>query len=143
MRIPHFRDAIASTCQGKVVVDVGAGTGLLTFYAVETGAKVVYAIEQAVIATTIKKEITRRGVTDSVKLFNCLAEEAPLENIPADVIVSEWMGFFLLFERMLPTVLQIRDKSLRPGGVMIPSRANILIAAALIPDLSIIPVQDK
>ncbi len=118
------------TCQGKVVLDVGAGTGLLTFYAVETGAKVVYAIEQAAIATTIKKEITRRGFTDSVKLFNCLAEQAPLEDIAADVIVSEWMGYFLLFERMLPTVLQIRDKCLKPGGVMIPSRANILIAAA-------------
>ncbi len=54
----------------------------------------------------------------------------------ADVIVSEWMGYFLLFERMLPSVLQVRDKCLIPGGVMIPSSAKIFLAAASITGLS-------
>jgi hypothetical protein len=27
-----------------------------------------------------------------------------------DIIISEWMGYFLLYETMLPTVLQARDK---------------------------------
>jgi hypothetical protein len=27
-----------------------------------------------------------------------------------DVIISEWMGYFLLYETMLPTVLEARDK---------------------------------
>jgi len=47
-----------------------------------------------------------------------------------DVIVSEWIGYFLLFERMLPSVLTVRDRHLKEGGIMIPSRAKILIAGA-------------
>jgi hypothetical protein len=113
---------------------------LLTFYGTENGAKVVYSIEQAVIASKIKKEISNRGISDSVKLLNCLAEQAPLDKIAADVIISEWMGYFLLFERMLPSVLDVRDRCLIPGGVMIPCSANILLAAASIPKISGAPI---
>jgi protein arginine N-methyltransferase 3 len=66
--------------------------------------------------------------------MNCLAEEAPLEKATADVIISEWMGFFLLFERMLPSVLAVRNMTLKEGGIMIPGKAKLLIAAATIQD---------
>ena len=32
-----------------------------------------------------------------------------------DVLVSEWMGYALLFESMLDSVLVARDRFLRPG----------------------------
>ena len=105
MRMAQYRAAIQLLCPGKVVVDVGAGTGVLTFCAIDHGAKMVFAIEQAVIAMKIKKEISRQDIADSVKLLTCLAEEAPLDRVAAEVIVSEWMDYFLLFERMLPSVL--------------------------------------
>jgi hypothetical protein len=38
------------------------------------------------------------------------------------------MGFYLLHESMLQSVLAARDRWLRPGGVMLPSRATILAA---------------
>ncbi len=63
-----------------------------------------------------------------------------MEEVAADVIISEWMGYFLLFERMLPSVLAVRDKCLLPGGVMIPSTAKILLAAASIPGVARIPI---
>ena len=44
-----------------------------------------------------------------------------------DVIVSEWMGYFLLFESMLDSVLYARDTWLRPGGLLLPDRCNISI----------------
>ena len=46
----------------------------------------------------------------------------------ADVLVSEWMGYFLLLERMLPSVLAVRDTVLKSEGIMIPGRAKMLIA---------------
>jgi hypothetical protein len=67
--------------------------------------------------------------------MHCRAEEAPLEEIKADIIVSEWMGYFLLCERMLPSVLAVRDKCLSAHGIIIPCKARILIAAALLPSL--------
>jgi hypothetical protein len=44
-----------------------------------------------------------------------------------DVIVSEWMGYALLFESMLPSVLYARDKLLAPGGLLMPSRCTMLL----------------
>ena len=44
------------------------------------------------------------------------------------MIVSEWIGYFLLFERMLPSVLSVRDRHLSYGGIMIPAQAKMLIA---------------
>ena len=32
-----------------------------------------------------------------------------------DIIVSEWMGYCLLYETMLPSVIYARDKYLRKG----------------------------
>ena len=46
-----------------------------------------------------------------------------------DIIISEWMGYFLLYEGMLDTVLKARDKYLAPGGKMLPDRAKIYIAS--------------
>jgi hypothetical protein len=47
-----------------------------------------------------------------------------------DVIVSEWMGYALLFETMLDSVLAARDRWLRPGGVVLPDIATIYVAGA-------------
>jgi protein arginine N-methyltransferase 6 len=42
-----------------------------------------------------------------------------------DVIISEWMGYMLLYESMLPSVLFARDKWLKPGGLILPSHATV------------------
>jgi hypothetical protein len=45
-----------------------------------------------------------------------------------DVIVSEWMGYCLLYESMLDSVLYARDKFLRPGGAILPDTAHMVRA---------------
>ena len=42
-----------------------------------------------------------------------------------DVIVSEWMGYFLLFEGMLDSVIYARDHHLAPGGLLLPNRCTM------------------
>ncbi len=56
-------------------------------------------------------------------------EEVELPVQKVDIIISEWMGYFLLYESMLDTVLWARDKYLAKGGKMLPSRAQIFVAA--------------
>lgn len=46
-----------------------------------------------------------------------------------DIIISEWMGYFLLYESMLDTVLLARDKYLAPNGLLFPDTATIYLAA--------------
>jgi protein arginine N-methyltransferase 1 len=39
------------------------------------------------------------------------------------------MGYFLLYESMLDTVLLARDKYLKPGGLIFPDKASMHICA--------------
>jgi type I protein arginine methyltransferase len=135
IRVDAYEAALKASCAGKLIIDVGAGTGILSFMAADGGASKVYAIEKAGIFSKLKKEVNKRKLNDSVKVMNCLAEEAPLDGIIADGIVSEWMGSFLLSERMLPSVLAVRDKCLSPVGFLIPCTARIIIAAGYLTNI--------
>ena len=53
--------------------------------------------------------------------------ELPIKQF--DIIISEWMGYFLLYESMLDTVLEARDRYLKPGGLIFPDHATLYIAA--------------
>ena len=44
-----------------------------------------------------------------------------------DIIISEWMGYFLMRESMLDSVIVARDKFLKEGGAMYPSHARMLM----------------
>lgn len=56
-------------------------------------------------------------------------EEIELPVKKVDIIISEWMGYFLLYESMLDTVLWARDKYLAKNGKMLPDKAQIFVAA--------------
>ena len=51
-----------------------------------------------------------------------------------DIIISEWMGYALLFEAMLDSVIYARDRYLAPDGLMVPSHATLRIAPFADPD---------
>ena len=62
-------------------------------------------------------------------------EDMKPTDIPkVDIIISEWMGYALLYEAMLDSVLYARDHFLRPGGVMLPAEATINIAPVYDPE---------
>lgn len=56
-------------------------------------------------------------------------EEVELPIQEFDIIISEWMGYFLLYESMLDTVLLARDKYLKKDGLLFPDVATIYLAA--------------
>ena len=61
-------------------------------------------------------------------------EEVSLPVPKVDIIVSEWMGYCLLFEAMLDSVIYARDRYLAPDGLMVPSHATLRIAPFADPD---------
>lgn len=112
------------------VVDVGSGTGLLAVLCARAGAKSVEAVEASRLAHFLRQVVEANTVKGAVQVHECRAEDLQLdgEEKSVDVIVSEWMGYFLLFENMLPSVLAVRDKHLKPGGLMLPSRCRLRLA---------------
>lgn len=55
-------------------------------------------------------------MSDSITVLKGKMEEVELPVEKVDIIISEWMGYFLLYESMLDTVLWARDHYLAPGG---------------------------
>ena len=86
------------------------------------------------MAACARANVAHNGVDDRVSVVQGKVEEL-LRNgdIPGgansyDVLVSEWMGYGLLFESMLDTVIAARDAMLKPGGAVLPDVATIHVA---------------
>mmetsp|Transcript_24753 Transcript_24753/g.75427 ORF Transcript_24753/g.75427 Transcript_24753/m.75427 type:complete len:263 (+) Transcript_24753:261-1049(+) len=121
-------DIAQSHIRGKAVLDVGCGSGVLAMACARLGARAVYAVEASEMAMYARQIVKDNGLDSIVKVHHCSAEELSLPE-EVDIVVSEWMGSFLLYERMLPAVLLARDKWLKRGsGMMFPSRARLWIA---------------
>ncbi|GIY05895.1 probable protein arginine N-methyltransferase 6.1 [Caerostris darwini] len=111
----------------KVVLDVGAGTGILSLFCAQAGARKVYAVEASPIAQQARKVIESNGFAEKIIVIQGKVEEVDLPE-KVDIIVSEWMGYMLMYESMLPSFLFARDKWLRKDGYLFPEEVKIYIA---------------
>uniref|UniRef100_G3RV33 type I protein arginine methyltransferase n=1 Tax=Gorilla gorilla gorilla TaxID=9595 RepID=G3RV33_GORGO len=66
---------------------------------------------------------------DTITLIKGKIEEVHLPVEKVDVIISEWMGYFLLFESMLDSVLYAKNKYLAKGGSVYPDICTISLVA--------------
>jgi SAM-dependent methyltransferase len=121
VRTDAFRRAIASLVRpGDVVLDVGAGTGILSLFAARAGAARVYAVERTTIAVLAQELAAENEASETVNVIHGDLMDIELPE-RVDVIVSEWLGGFGVDEGMLVPVIAARDRWLKPGGAMIPS----------------------
>mmetsp|Transcript_122073 Transcript_122073/g.352812 ORF Transcript_122073/g.352812 Transcript_122073/m.352812 type:complete len:419 (-) Transcript_122073:34-1290(-) len=116
-----------SCFEGKVVLDVGAGSGILSIMAARAGASIVYAVEATDMAVRARRIVEANGLSAKIRVLQGTVETVTLP-CKVDVIVSEWMGYLLLRESMLDSVLIARDKFLKPGGSMFPSHTTLFFA---------------
>jgi protein arginine N-methyltransferase 1 len=98
-------------------------------FASQAGAKHVYAVDCSSIIDSAREIIKINGFADKITLIKGKMEEVELPVDTVDIIISEWMGYFLLYESMLDTVLYARDKWLVPGGIILPDKAVMYLSA--------------
>jgi protein arginine N-methyltransferase 1 len=113
----------------KIVLDVGAGTGILSLFCAKAGAKHVYAVECSQMADMAQEIVKANGFSDVITVLKGKIEEIELPVPQVDIIISEWMGYFLLYENMLNTVLYARDKWLVKDGLVLPDKASLYVTA--------------
>lgn len=160
-RMEFYKSALSETnVRGKVVVDVGGGSGILSFFAAKAGAQHVFCIEGSTLSTILPdimndnelggkisvlpntvESIIDKGVAHFLTTYSFLKETNGIS-----IIVSEWMGFYLLHEGMLQSVLAARNffsEVNKALGIttsidMIPSSSTIHAAP-----ISLTPFKDK
>ncbi|KAB5514206.1 hypothetical protein DKX38_028112 [Salix brachista] len=113
----------------KVVLDVGAGTGILSLFCAKAGAAHVYAVECSHMANMAKEIVESNGFSNVITVLKGKIEEIELPVAKVDIIISEWMGYFLLFENMLNSVLYTRDKWLVNDGIVLPDKTSLYLTA--------------
>jgi SAM-dependent methyltransferase len=126
VRIDAYDRAIRAIVRpGDVVLDVGAGTGLLSLLAARAGAARVHAVESMPVADLIGDVARANGLGDRIVVHRAdLAALAPVE--PVDVIVGEWLGRFVVDDEMLIAVAAA-SAWLKPGGRCIPGRVRAFV----------------
>ncbi|CAL1675464.1 unnamed protein product [Lasius platythorax] len=122
--------------QGKVVMDVGAGSGILSIFCAEVGVKKVYAVEASTLAQIIEQVSIENNLQNTIEVIHSKVEDIhPCNLEKIDIIVSLWMGFYLLHEGMLDSVLFARDNFLRRDGIMFPCEATLYASPCQLPSM--------
>jgi protein arginine N-methyltransferase 3 len=137
IRTDAYRDFIynhKSLLAGKTVLDVGCGTGILSLFCAKAGAARVIAVDNSAIIDKARENVFNNGFSHIITCLRGKIEEVCLPVEKVDIIVSEWMGYCLLYEAMLDSVIWARDRYLKPDGLMVPSHMNMWVAPIADPD---------
>lgn len=128
VRNEAYRSAIAAIVKpGDRVLDMGAGSGVLSIFAAQAGASRVHAVERTDIAAIAREIIASNHLSERIEVIQSDLEDIELP-AKVDVIVSEWMGGFGVDENMLAPLVIARDRWLRPQGRVIPGRVTAFLA---------------
>lgn len=127
-RTNAFREAISRVVRpGDVVVDVGCGSGILSFFACQAGASRVYAIDQTHAADVASMLARHFGMNDRITVLHGEAKTLELPE-RADVLLSETLGVLGLDEGIAGIVADARRRFLKPDARIIPRAVSVSLA---------------
>lgn len=133
-RMDAYRRAAAATVRpGDVVVDIGCGSGVLSFMACEAGARKVYAIESGPVIALARELAADNGFADRIDFVEGWSTEVELPEA-ADVLVTETIGNAGLDEGIVAWIVDARHRLLRPGASLVPQRLRTWLAPVESPD---------
>lgn len=129
-----YRRAIEAVAAGRVVLDIGSGSGLLAMIAARAGAAHVHTCELLPqLAATAREIIAANGLSDRITVHSCHSRQLDRRRDlggGADLIVSEILSHDVLGEHVLPAMAHARAELAAPGVQVLPERASVRVALA-------------
>src|SRR5215471_9035474 len=126
-RLQVFERAVAASVRaGDVVIDLGAGTGILGLLACRAGAARVYAIENGGMIEVARALARANGFGDRITFLRTHSSEAQLPE-HADVLVADLIGRMGFEAGAFEAYADVR-RWLKPGARVIPDSISIFAA---------------
>lgn len=122
--------AIAVSGPDVRVLDIGAGSGLLSLMAARAGAQQVVACEmEPLIAEMAQRIVAQNGYADRITVHAKASTDLSIGvelDAPAQILVSEILSSDLLTEKVLDTFEDAHRRLLAPNALVIPRAATAM-----------------
>lgn len=125
-----YADAIAANIRaGQTVLEIGAGTGILSIMAARAGADHVWAVERnKVLAEIARQNIAQNELSDRITVLQADAMDITVGGaLPhrCDCLIHELVSDDLLAENVLPIVAHARAHLLTDDPVLLPESVAV------------------
>jgi hypothetical protein len=127
-RLSRFRRALEATVgPGDVVVDIGAGVGILSFQALQAGAEHAYAIESGDSIAIAKSAATANGFGDRMTFVKARSTAVELPQ-RGDLAVFDVFESFGLNQGLLGVAKDAAQRLLKPTATLVPRAIDLYLA---------------
>ncbi len=128
VRTESYREALSqSVREGDVVADIGAGTGILSIFAVRAGARKVYAIERTGMIEAAREVIRKNGMEQEIDLIYGDSRKVHLPE-KVDLVLTELISEWGVEEEIGRVLEDARCRFLKKGGRLIPEKLETFLA---------------
>ena len=133
VRLESYHKALTKYVkQGDVVIDLDTGTGILSFIAAIKNPKKIYAVDHSNIMD-VAELVAQHNNIKNIEFVNLNSKNFVLDE-KVDIIIHEQIGDFLFEENMIENVTDLRDRLLKPGGKILPSKFEFYIEPVMLRD---------
>lgn len=127
IRTLAYKKAIeANVNKTDVVLDMGCGTGILSFFAAKKGCKKVYAIDNSKIIEAARETAKLNGLDKKITFIKEDVLKLKIKG-EIDVLIHEQIGSFIWNEGFVSKVVYIRDNFLKKEGKIIPDKVDLYL----------------
>jgi protein arginine N-methyltransferase 1 len=135
IRLDAFRAALDEIIlPSDVVLDLGAGTGILGLLACRAGARRVYAVDDGGMIQVARELCRANGFAGRIVHINGLSTRIDLAE-PVDVVVADQIGRFGVEAGIVEYFADARARLLKPGGRLVPSQLTLWVAPVETPEI--------
>ncbi len=128
VKVARYQAAIDKVVRpDHVVLDLGCGSGLLGLMALRAGARRVLFVEHGPVIEMARQTIANAGFAEKADFFQANSFELTLPE-RADVIICDHVGYFGFDYGVAELLADAKNRFLKPGGTIIPSRIELKLA---------------
>jgi protein arginine N-methyltransferase 1 len=122
------------TKPGSVILEIGTGPGFFPILACQAGARRVFAIESSDVIQVAREVAVANGCADRIEFFE---DDSTKVRLPerVDGIISDLRGVLPLFAQNIPSIIDARNRFLKPQGVLCPRKDTVWSAVVEVPNV--------